>query len=72
MALVEGSNEIEFVDRWTGLRTDRGRHVSGVVLAALPCWLHAPVASEQPALSSRAWGAFVSVAAAGGACPLDV
>ena len=29
MAPVEGSNEIEFVDRGTGLRADRGRHASG-------------------------------------------
>jgi hypothetical protein len=28
MAPVEGSNEIEFVDRGTGLRADRGRHAS--------------------------------------------
>ena len=52
MAPVEGSNEIEFVDRGTGLRADRGRHASGVVGEALPCWLHAPAASERLALSS--------------------
>ena len=37
MASVEGSNEIEFVDRGTGLRTDRGGHARRVDLVHLVC-----------------------------------
>ena len=35
MASVDGSNEIEFVDRGTGLRADRGGHARGVDLVHL-------------------------------------
>ena len=35
MASVEGSNEVEFVDRVAGLRVDRGGHARGVDLVHL-------------------------------------
>src|SRR2546426_10039716 len=72
MAPVEGSNEIEFVDRGTGFRADRGRHASEVVGEALPCWLHALEASERLVRSSCARHVFLSAAAAGEAWPLGV
>ena len=37
MASVEGSNEIEFVDRVAGLRVDRGGHARWVHLVHLVC-----------------------------------
>ena len=46
MASVDGSNEIEFVDRGTGFRADRGGHARGVdlvhpvYLVDLVCLVH--------------------------------
>ena len=46
MASVEGSNEVEFVDRGTGLSADRGGHarrvdlVHPVYLVDLVCLVH--------------------------------
>ena len=40
MPSVEGPNEIEFLDRGTGLRADRGGHARQVDLVHLVCLVH--------------------------------